>query len=75
MIKTLVKISVPERLRDGMLMKRANYFEVPASQDGHALMEWWENASSGSRDSVMKLAYARDVDIVEALKEHLDSLE
>ncbi len=74
-MKILVKISIPERLRDDMLMKHANYFEVPLSQDGQALMGWWEKAATASRDSLMKLAYAKDISIVEALKERLASQE
>lgn len=72
-MKTLVKISIPERLRDEMLMKRANYFEVPLSSEGNELMKWWEKASSTERDDTMKLAYAKDISIVEALKERLAS--
>ena len=74
-MKVLVKISIPERLRDDMLMKHANYFEVPVSQDGQALVGWWEKASTASRDSLMKLAYDKNMGIVEALKERLASQE
>lgn len=69
--KTMVKISIPERLRDGMMLKQASYFEVPANQDGSALIEWWDKAASDSRDAIMKLAYDNNTDIIAALKEHL----
>ena len=67
----MVKISIPERLRDGMMLKEANYFEVPSSPDGHEFMGWWQAAPADSRDSVMKLAYDKNVSVVEALHEHL----
>lgn len=72
-MKTLVKVSIPERLRHGMLMKTANYFEVPVSPDGHAFMSWWGEAPADDRDEVMKTAYEKDIGVVEALKEKLAS--
>ncbi len=72
-MKTLVKVSIPDRLRCGMLMKTANYFEVPASQDGHAFMSWWEEAVANDRDEIMKTAYDKNISVVDALKEKLAS--
>lgn len=72
-MKTLVKVSIPERLRDGMFLKTATHFAVPASMDGYAFMDWWEKAASDDRDEVMKVAYEKDIGVVEALKEKLAS--
>lgn len=74
-MKAMIRLSIPERLRDGMLLKTANYFEVPDTKDGHSLMEWWEKSASELRDTLMKQAYDNNVTIVEALKNHLASQE
>ena len=70
-MKTLVKVSIPGRLRDEMLLKKAEYFEVPHTPDGFEFMSWWEKAAATDRDDVMRRAYDADTDIVAALKEKL----
>lgn len=69
--KPLMRLSIPDRLRGGMMLKQANHFEVPDTQDGYALMDWWEKAAAESRDAVMQTAYAGDGDITTALKDYL----
>jgi hypothetical protein len=71
-VKILAKVSIPGRLRDGMLLKNAEYFEVPHSNDGIEFMRWWEEAGSGDRDTLMKQAYDSNTGIVEALKARLE---
>jgi len=71
-VKILAKVSIPGRLRDGMLLKNAEYFEVPHNNDGIEFMRWWEKAASTDRDSVMKQAYDADTTIVAALKARLE---
>jgi len=70
-MKTLVKVSIPSRLRDEMLLKQAEYFEVPHTPAGFEFMSWWEKAASDDRDVVMKYAYDSGSDIVDALKKLL----
>ena len=72
-MKILVKVSIPERLRDEMLLKNANYFDVPASLDGHAFMRWWKEAAADDRDDVLKIAYEKSVNVTQALREKLES--
>jgi hypothetical protein len=72
-MKTLVRISIPERLRNEMMMKEANFFDVPATLDGHAFMRWWEEAPADDRDEVLKIAYEKDTNVVKALREKLES--
>lgn len=62
-------ISIPPRLRGEMLTKEA--FEVPFGPDGEALITWWEKAASTDRDAIMKLAYDKNINIAQALKQHL----
>lgn len=71
MNQILVKVSIPGRLRDSMLLKSAEYFEVPNTADGVEFMRWWEDAGSDDRDGVMKHAYDNNVGIVTALKDIL----
>ena len=70
-MKILAKVSIPGRLRDEMLLKNAEYFEVPHNNDGTEFLRWWEKAASVDRDSVMKQAYDGGVNIVDALKARL----
>ena len=70
-MKILTKVSIPGRLRDEMLLKNAEYFEIPHNNDGIEFMRWWEKSASDDRDSVMKQAYDGDIGIVEALKSRL----
>ena len=65
MATTLVKVSIPFKLQ-GLMTKEA--FDVPDSADGHKFLAWWEDAGSGERDDVMKIALDRDISIVDALK-------
>ena len=72
-VKILAKVSIPNRLRDEMLLKNAEYFEVPHTADGVEFMRWWEDAGAGDRDSLMKEAYDSNTGIVEALKARLET--
>jgi hypothetical protein len=72
-MRTLVKVSIPGRLRDEMLLKHAEYFEVPHTTDGFEFMSWWEKAASADKDDVMRRAYDANTGIVDALKEKLAS--
>lgn len=71
-MKILAKVSVPGRLKDEMLLKNAEYFEVPHTSDGVEFMDWWEKAASDDRDALMKQAYDNNIGIVEALKAKLE---
>jgi hypothetical protein len=71
-MKILAKVSIPGRLKDGMLLKHAEYFNVPHNADGVEFMRWWEKAGSDDRDSLMKEAYDNNTGIVEALKARLE---
>jgi hypothetical protein len=71
-VKILAKVSIPGRLRDGMLLKNAEYFEVPHNNDGVEFMRWWEKSASDDRDALMKQAYDNNTDIVAALKTRLE---
>lgn len=67
-VKTLAKVSIPGRLRDEMLLKSAEYFEIPHTIDGVKFMQWWEKAAMKDRDALMKQAYDNNTNLVEALK-------
>jgi hypothetical protein len=69
--KVLIQVSIPPRLRNDMLMKEA--FEVRNTADGRAFVEWLGESSAEDRDGVMKIAYDRDIDIVDALREKMEA--
>jgi len=68
MSRTLVRLSIPERLRDEMMLKTgsANSFDVPHTRAGVQFLSTWEEMGTPRRDALMKFAYARNVDIVAA---------
>ena len=61
----MCKLSIPTRLKWELLHKEA--FDVPQSRAGTQFMSWWDTAKADSRDQVMKLAYAEDLPVTEAL--------
>jgi len=62
----LARLSIPPRLRGGCLTKEA--FNVPDSPEGTTFLNWWEEAPSGDRDTVMKLAIDHNITVLEAQK-------
>lgn len=62
-------ISIPPRLRGSMLTKEA--FALPFGPDSEAFVTWWDKAESNDKDSVMKLAFDKNVGIDQALKQYL----
>ena len=69
-MQTWLTISIPPRLKGDMLQKVA--FEVPMGRKSEDFMRWWETAQNDDKDDVMKLAYEKDIVIVDALREHLE---
>jgi hypothetical protein len=67
MAKVLVRLSIPERLRDGMMLKVGypNTFDVPHTKKGIEFLEFWKNASKEVRDDLMKRAYDEEASIVD----------
>ncbi|RLI86685.1 MAG: hypothetical protein DRP01_03705 [Archaeoglobales archaeon] len=47
-------------------------FDVPNTKAGAHFLTWWDRAESGRRDQVMKLAYANDIPVTEALAQLAD---
>lgn len=72
-MKILARLSIPGRLKDGMLLKEGEYFDVPHTHDGIDFMRWWEQAKKDDRDALMKQAYASGANIVETFKAKLES--
>jgi hypothetical protein len=67
----LIQVSIPPRLRGEMMFKEA--FEVRNTKDGRDFVQWLETSSTDARDSIMKTAYERDINIVDALREKMES--
>ena len=68
---TLVRLSVPRRLKDEMIIKEGAAFRVPNSNDGHKLLFWWKTASIADRDDVMRRAFNKGSTLVQAWNEKL----
>jgi len=66
MSKVLARLSIPPRLRDGMMLKTGypNTFDVPNTKEGVLFLEFWKNASAAVRDAMMKRAYDEEVPII-----------
>lgn len=69
-MQTWLTISIPPRLKGDMMQKEA--FSVPMGHKSAEFLSWWETAQNEDKDSVMKLAYEKDICIVDALREHLE---
>lgn len=67
MAKPLIRISIPARLQDEMLLKTAGYFDVPNTLEGIEFQQWWEKAAAKDRDDLMRKASNNRVSLVEAL--------
>lgn len=69
MAKVLVSVSIPPRLRDGMMLKTGNAhgFDVPDTLEGAKFLTFWKTASAETRDAMMVRAYEEDVSIVDAI--------
>ena len=61
---TLVRLSIPPRLRSGCLMKEA--FDIPNSPEGASFLNWWDSAKTKDRDALMKLALDNNITMLEA---------
>lgn len=74
MSKVLVRLSIPPRLRDSMMLKTGhpNTFDVPDTKAGAEFLEFWKSASTAERDAVMKRAYEEEVPIVDVKPEDED---
>lgn len=66
MRSVLVRIPIPARLADEMLLKTAAAFDIPATAEGTAFVDTWKALPSGERDRVMKYAYDNNVSLLEA---------
>lgn len=66
MAKVLVRLSIPARLRDGMMLKTGhpNTFDVPDTKEGVEFLNFWKTAKTAVRDALMKRAYEEEVPIV-----------
>lgn len=67
MPKCLVRISIPARLQDELLLKTAGSFDVPATPEGVEFQQWWEKAAAKERDDLMRKASSNKTSLVEAL--------
>ena len=65
-MKTLIKIHIPPRLRDGCMRKEA--LAIPNTPEGANFTTWWDGASSDDRDSLMKVALKYDISMLDAVK-------
>jgi hypothetical protein len=74
MAKVLARLSIPPRLRDGMMLKEGhpNTFDVPNTKKGVLFLEFWKTAKSEVRDALMKRAYEEEVPIVDVKPEDAD---
>ena len=66
-MRLLVRISVPPRLQDEMLLKTAGHFDVPNTPEGVEFQQWWEKAAAKERDNLMRKACNDGVSLLEAL--------
>lgn len=71
MAKVLVRLSIPPRLRDGMMLKTGhpNTFDVPDTKAGAEFLNFWKTAKTAVRDAIMKRAYEEEVPIVDVKPE------
>lgn len=62
MNKVLVRLSIPLRLRDGMLLKEGNSrsFDIPHTKEGILFLTEWEKMSSEDHDALMQRAYTEN---------------
>ena len=69
-MRPLVRIGIPNWMRSNMLLKEAS-FDIPATEDGHHFLNWWDGAPLKEKHSVIKIACDKDTNLVEALKSYL----
>jgi len=69
MPKVLMRISIPARLRDEMMLKYAGSFAVPANDAGIEFQQWWSKAPAAERDKLMKTAYKNNITLLDALEQ------
>jgi hypothetical protein len=67
MPKVLIRIGIPPRLRDEMMLKEAASFDIPATDAGIEFQQWWSRAPAVERDKLMKTAYANNISLLDAL--------
>lgn len=65
-MKTLVRIPVPARLADEMMLKHAASFAVPDTDEGVAFAQAWEKLGHAERDRLMRHAYENGITLLEA---------
>lgn len=75
MAKILVRLSIPPRLRDEMMLKEASGFDVPATEAGLEFAQWWSKAPSDHRDRLMKTAHKSNISLLEALEQEQGTQE
>lgn len=64
---TLLRVSIPARLQDEMLLKTAGYFDIPNTPAGIEFQQWWETAPAKARDDLMRKASSDGTSLIEAL--------
>lgn len=72
MTKVFMRISIPPRLRDEMMLKEGASFDIPATNAGVELAQWWSEASASERDRLMKTAYDNDISLLAAFNQNED---
>ena len=66
MPKVLLRIGIPPRLRDEMMLKEGASFAIPATDAGIEFQQWWSKASATERDKLMKTAYENNISLLDA---------
>jgi len=74
-VQTLVRMSIPHRLVDEMMLKTGGAFEVPNTAAGHKLVFWWKTASKNDRDDIMRRASSKAIPLIDAWNEKLSEVK